>query len=166
MKILLVFLFPALSFFAKAQDVYKSVAGEISFFSEAPLENIHAVNKEGRSLINTANNEVAVVVAIRGFKFEKALMEEHFNENYLESHKYKTAHFKGLINENIDFSIPGKHKVSATGDLEVHGVKQLRTIEGEIEITESGIELKSSFQIALKDHKINYRKYVIFISSI
>ncbi len=68
---------------AKAQDLYKSNHGKVTFFSEAPLENIQATNGAVTSVLKPATGEVAFAIPVRSFKFQKALMEEHFNENYL-----------------------------------------------------------------------------------
>lgn len=141
-------------------QTHVSTSSEISFFSTAPLEDIHAVNKDAKSLLNTTNNELAVVIGIRSFKFEKELMEEHFNENYLESDKFKTAVFKGKINETIDFSKDGTYDVSATGKLTIHGIEQERTITGTITIKGGKLVLNSKFKVALKDHKIKIPKAV------
>lgn len=87
-------------------------------------------------------------------------MEEHFNENYLESDKYKTAVFKGKINERIDFFKDGSHDVSASGKLNIHGVEQERILKGTIHIKGDTITLESGFKVALKDHKIDIPKIV------
>ena len=71
--------------------------GKITFFSKAPLENIEAVNNEVTSILDTKKGEFAFVVLIKSFKFQKALMEEHFNENYMESNTFPKANFKGTI---------------------------------------------------------------------
>jgi hypothetical protein len=159
LRLLIIFIFTCS--FVSAQGIYKSVSSEISFFSEAPLENIHAINKEGKSLINTSNNEIAVIVAIRGFKFEKNLMEEHFNENYMESDKYKTSVFKGKINEQIDFTKEGEYPVTATGVLEMHGVKKDLTIAGTLTIKGGQLFLTTKFDVKLEEHKIKVPKAVI-----
>jgi polyisoprenoid-binding protein YceI len=144
-----------------AQGLYKSVSSEISFFSKALLEDIYAVNKDGKSLINTDNKDIVVILGIRGFKFEKSLMEEHFNENYMESNKYKTSTFKGKINEEIDFTKDGIYPVTATGVLEMHGVSKDRTIKGTLTIKNNQLLLNSKFDVQLEDHKIKIPKAVI-----
>jgi hypothetical protein len=143
------------------QSIYQSIASEIVFFSEAPLENITAVNNDTRSLINTSSNEIALVVTIRGFKFKNKLMEEHFNENYLESDKYKTSVFKGKINEKIDYGAMRVYDVSASGIFDLHGVKKERTINGTLTVKENQLILFSEFDVALKDHNIKIPKAVI-----
>ncbi len=156
--ILFIFLAPAYLF---AQPIFTAVTSEVHFFSAAPLENIEATNKDAKSLLNTESREVAVIMGIRQFKFEKPLMEEHFNENYMESDKYKTGDFKGKINEQIDFSKDGEYDVTVTGKLTIHGVTQERTIPGKITVNGNSIKVNSKFPVALKDHNIKIPKAVV-----
>ena len=85
---------------ANAQ-LFVTQTGEISFFSTTPMEDIDAVNKQVGSIINSANNEVAVQMRVTNFVFPNKLMQEHFNENYLETDKYPSATFKGKIKEKV-----------------------------------------------------------------
>lgn len=144
-----------------SQGLYKAVDGKISFFSETPMENIDAVNKDVKALINTKTGEVAFIGTNVGFRFEKPLMEEHFNENYMESDKYKVSVFKGKIVEKIDYSVDGNHKVNVKGTLNIHGVEQNREIAGEIIILDGKITVKSEFNIKVEDHKIKIPKLVV-----
>jgi len=144
-----------------AQDLYKATDGEISFFSEAPVENISAINKDVKALINAKNAEVAFIVTNVGFKFEKPLMEEHFNENYMESHKYKVSVFKGKIVDEVDFTKDGTYEVTAKGTLDIHGVTVEREIKGTLTISNGKINLTSEFDVALKDHKIKIPSVVV-----
>ena len=144
-----------------AQDLYKATDGEISFFSEAPVENISAINKDVKALINAKNNEVAFIVTNVGFKFEKPLMEEHFNENYMESHKYKVSVFKGKIIDEVDFTKDGTYEVTAKGTLDIHGVTVEREIKGTLTISNGKINLTTEFDVALKDHKIKIPSVVV-----
>ncbi|MCW8991453.1 MAG: YceI family protein, partial [Flavobacteriales bacterium] len=144
-----------------AQDLYKATDGEISFFSEAPVENISAINKDVKALINAKNAEVAFIVTNVGFKFEKPLMEEHFNENYMESHKYKVSVFKGKIIDEVDFTKDGTYEVTAKGTLDIHGVTVEREIKGTLTISNGKINLTAEFDVALKDHKIKIPKVVV-----
>src|SRR6266446_7070845 len=97
-----------LTFFVQAQSTYKSKEGEVSFFSKAPIEDIEAYNQNINSLLNISTGDIAFIIPIREFKFKKPLMEEHFNEKYMESDKFPTATFKGKINEKIDFTADGE----------------------------------------------------------
>ena len=136
----LLILFLSIFIVGNSQNLYKATSGEISFFSETPMENIDAVNKNLKALINTKNGDVAFIVTNVGFKFEKPLMEEHFNENYMESDKYKTSMFKGKIEGSVDFTKDGTYQVKAKGTLNIHGVDQEREIEGKLIIKEGKID--------------------------
>jgi hypothetical protein len=142
-------------------QVFKAVSSEVTFFSEAPLENIQAVHTGGQSFLNFSTNEVAVVLGIRGFKFENALMEEHFNENYMESDKYKVALFKGVLQDKIDYQQNGVYEVTVKGTLDIHGVSKERIIPGKMTIDGSSIKIESHFQIRTADHKIKIPKAVV-----
>lgn len=148
-------------FILKAQNLYQSTKSEISFFSEAPMENIEAKTTEAKSLLNIETKEIAFVIPIVTFHFEKPLMEEHFNENYMESDKYKTASFKGNILTDVDLTKPGTYEVEVEGELTIHGVKQQRTFKGSIEVKDEQIFVTSNFKVALKDHKIKIPKMVV-----
>ena len=87
------------------QVLYSTGTGEVSFYSDTPLETIEAVNKKTGSIINATSRELAVQMKITDFVFPNKLMQEHFNENYLESEKYPTAVFKGKIKELVLKSI-------------------------------------------------------------
>lgn len=146
-------------FSAKAQ-VLSTTKGEITFFSNAPLEDISAKNVRVISMLNIANKELMVRVPINQFEFPNKLMQEHFNENYLESEKYPYGTFKGKIVEDIDFSKPGTYDATAVGVLNIHGVDQKRTLTGKIIVTEEGVQLNTKFLVALADHKIDIPKLV------
>ena len=107
----LMLLLGLVSYSAYAQ-IYRSYDTFTSFFSEARLEDIKADNKEGIAIFNAETGELAFSVPIKGFQFRKSLMQEHFNENYMESHKYPNATFKGSI-INYEGLIPGKKEVVA-----------------------------------------------------
>jgi hypothetical protein len=141
--------------------IYKTNKGNVSFFSETPMENIDAYSTSMISAINPVNKNVAAVVIINSFKFKNSLMQEHFNEKYLESDKYPKATFSGIINENIDLTKPGTYKVSVSGKLIIHGIEQSRTINGVIIIDESmKLNLQSAFEVKLVDHKIEVPRIV------
>lgn len=141
-------------------QIFISKTCQVTFFSEAPLENIQATNTTAKPILNTANNEVAVRVPIKAFTFEKSLMQEHFNENYMESNKFPYGTFKGKINEQIDFTKDGSHKVTITGKLYIHGVEKDRTLNANVIITGEQINVSSEFLVELKDHNITVPKVV------
>lgn len=142
---------------ASAQK-YISELNHVSFYSEAPLENIEAHSYKSKSLIDLQTNEIVFTVPIRTFEFEKSLMQEHFNENYMESHKFPRAKFKGKI---IGFEPkPGKQEVSAEGQLEIHGVTREVQVEGEIDYSEDEITIKATFPVRVADYDIKIPKVV------
>ena len=130
--------------------------GKISFFSRTPMENIDAVNNEVLGVMDLKKGEIAFAVLIKGFHFERALMEEHFNENYMESSKYPKATFKGMIDnyKTVDLTKNGKYNVKISGDLTMHGVTQKVATDGQIVVNNGKIEATSAFNVALADYKI------------
>lgn len=141
-------------------QIYTGKSTEITFFSVAPLENIKAVNKVSRPLVNTKSGDVQIKVPIAGFIFEKPLMQEHFNENYLESEKFPDASFKGKIQETMDWTKDGTYKVNIKGKLTVHGVEKERTLPATITIKGGEVSVESKFNITLKEHNISVPELV------
>jgi hypothetical protein len=135
-------------------QIYWAKTCEISFFSPTSMENIDAVNKTTKPLLNIITGDLQIKIVMSGFDFPKPLMKEHFNENYAESEKFPNAFFKGKINEKVDWTKDGEYKVSATGKLTIHGVEKDRTIEGTATVKGQEITLSSSFKITFADHDI------------
>jgi hypothetical protein len=142
-------------------QIYMAKTCEITFFSATPAENIEAINKAAKPLLNTATNDVQIKIAISAFVFEKPLMQEHFNENYMESDKIPYAFFKGKINEKIDYTKDGEYKVTVTGKLTIHGVDKDRTLDGTVTVKGNAIMLKTKFNVHIADHGIEVPTLVI-----
>ncbi|RFZ83258.1 YceI family protein [Mucilaginibacter terrenus] len=155
MKYIVFILLTWLSLNQVGQDLYACKNAKISLFSSAPLEDIQASTNTGTSVYNAATGDLAFSVNIRSFKFPKSLMQEHFNENYMDSDKYPRATFKGKVNEKADVSKNGTYPVTATGDLTVHGVTQTRTIPGTITVNNGTLSMTSEFMVKCVDHKID-----------
>lgn len=139
---------------AQQQELFHTSRGNIAFFSKAPLEDIAAENEATVSLINTQTNEIVVRINISQFSFPNKLMQEHFNENFMESDKYPIATFKGNIEDAIPWEKPGSYPATATGVLHIHGKDVQRKIKGTITVGNPGIGLDARFQVPLKDHDI------------
>jgi len=135
-----------------------SKTSEVSFYSKAPIEDIYAVNKASEFVINTANYEVEVEIPSHGFSFKKPLMQDHFNENFMESDKYPKSYFKGKIQDSVDFSKEGNFKVKVMGKMTIHGVERDKTLEGTITIKGQEISIHSEFNIHLKDFNVKIPK--------
>jgi polyisoprenoid-binding protein YceI len=110
--------------------------------------------------LDVKTGNVQFSVPIKGFEFEKALMQEHFNENYLESDRYPRGEFKGQITNNseIDYTKDGVFQGKVKGKLTIHG--QTNDIETEGKITKEGnkILIFSEFNVRLPDYKIKNEK--------
>ncbi len=130
--------------------------GKITFSSEAPLEKIEASNQKATSIIDIATGKMEFAVLIKAFQFEKALMQEHFNENYMESDKYPKAIFKGTIADisAVDFSKDGNYPVKVKGKLTIHGETNEVEAEGTINVKDGKISAISTFEVAVADYKI------------
>ncbi|MDB5013547.1 MAG: YceI family protein [Daejeonella sp.] len=146
---------------SKAQPmVFTGNNGLVNFYSSAPLEDIEATNSQVTCFLNTAKKTVEIKMLINQFEFKNKLMQQHFNENFMESKKYPEATFNGKIYETIDFKKPGVYHVSATGEFDLHGVERIRTIHGTLIITNSGISIETQFDVLLADHKIEIPEIV------
>jgi len=141
---------------ASAQKYYTK-NGSISFFSKTSMENIKADNNQVLSVLNAQTGEIQFSVLIKSFHFEKALMEEHFNENYLESEKFPKASFKGTITDmsRVNFTTDGMYTVPVSGDLTLHGVTKKITTTGTITIKGGKLSALSRFFIKLADYNIS-----------
>lgn len=146
--------------FSNAQ-VYKSKTKgvKISFFSETPIENISAENINSTALI--IKDSILFKIPNKSFIFPKPLMQEHFNENYMESDKHPYSTFRGQINEKIDLTKDGSHQVTATGKINIHGIERIVTLKGTLTIKGNEITLNSTFDVKLDDHKIERPKVVM-----
>ena len=145
-------------FTASSQDLYFTKTAKVNFDCTPanPVEKIDAVNNEATSFLNKASGELVFAVLVKSFRFEKALMEEHFNENYMESGKFPKSTFKGSItnNSSVDYKKDGTYPVTAKGKLTMHGVTKDVTVPGKITIVGNKAVLKADFNVNLDDYNI------------
>ena len=142
-----------------AQGKFFSREGHIFFdaTSNRSLEVIEAHNRAVSSVIDLATGQMEFAALIKSFRFERALMEEHFNENYLESAKYPKAVFKGKIADlkTVNLAKDGSYPVKITGELTMHGETKPLTVDASLTVKAGKITLgKSSFNLTLADYKI------------
>lgn len=152
-KIILAIVF-VLSTCALHSQIFLGKESDISFYSKSPIEDIEAHNKAVKPLLNTITGELLFKIPITSFVFKSSLMQEHFNENYMESDKYPAATFQGKINEPVDYTGDGTTPVTATGTLTLHGVSKVITATGSIGVQGNDILLNSVFKIHLDDYNI------------
>lgn len=145
---------------AMSQAKYSLKESKIMFYSKAALEDIQAVNKSSIGLVDASTKDFVIKVTIKSFVFDKALMQEHFNENYMESDKFPTAVFKGKIEGNFDVSRDGSYPVKMNGKLDVHGVVKDHIIPVTIVVKNGVISFSCEFKLALADHGIKIPKMV------
>jgi len=145
----------ALSFQVNAQKFWQTSTGKIDFFSKTPVEDIEAHSKSAGAIINTETGQLAFKIPIKSFRFPNSLMEEHFNENYMESVKYPDGSFSGKLEPLLDFKTPGVYPVKAKGKLKIHGVEVDRELIGTITVKDDKTAtLVSELEVPLADHKI------------
>jgi len=141
---------------AGAQKLYTK-NGLVSFFSSTKMEDIKADNNQVLCVLNTQSGDLQFSLLNKSFHFAKALMEEHFNENYIESNKYPKSTFKGTVSDisKVNFSSDGNYPVTVNGDLTIHGVTKNVTASGNIIIKGSKITISSKFMAKLADYGIS-----------
>ena len=152
-SILVLTLLSAVSF---SQNTYITKNATIDFFSSTLVEDIKAINNQVVSFIKTETGEINFGVSIKSFVFENSLMQEHFNENYMESDKFPNAKFKGKITdlENIDFNKTGVYPVNISGEITIHGVTKKIETKGIFTVKGKKISTKAFLKIQPKDYDI------------
>lgn len=138
------------------QTKYFTREANITFLSDAPLEKIQGINNQAVSMLDISTGQMEFAVLMKAFEFEKALLQEHFNENYVESDKFPKANFKGSITNfaDVNWKVDGEYPVTVTGKLTIHGVTKDVTSKGKIIIKAGAISASSSFNILISDYNI------------
>lgn len=153
MKCLLPIFILFLTYHIDAQEKYLTKKGTIQFEASVPaFEEVKAVNNTVTAILNADKGEIAALALMKGFRFKNALMEEHFNENYIASDDYPKATFKGKI---IDFDKNNiQNKYTIQGTLTLHGTSKEISIEATTAVQEKIISISSSFTTKPADFNI------------
>ncbi len=155
------FIAAATSVFAQK---YLTRTGKISFNASAPgsPENIEAVNNEVANIVDVKSGEIVFQLPVKSFKFERALMQEHFNENYMESDKYPKSEFRGNITNaaEVNFAKDGTYEAKVSGKLTIHGVTNAVSVPGTITVKGGTLAVKAKFRVKLADYKISIPRVV------
>jgi polyisoprenoid-binding protein YceI len=162
---LLLILLVAISFsFVAKTDIWYTRSAKVTFFSSAPVEDIKANNNQVTVVFNQSTGDINVQIAIKSFKFKNKTMQEHFNENYMESDKYPYANYKGKINgiEKINFTTdttgnfikPATYNVTTKGNMTIHGVTKEVVTNGKLILKGSQAIIKTNFDVLLVDYNI------------
>ena len=131
-KFILFFALIPVFFNAGAQNHFFTKDAKINFNSSTPLEDIVAESDQATTIIDIDKNEVVFSVLTTSFKFRRALMEEHFNENYMESSKFPKAKFSGKFITPIDWKEEKPVVADVKGELTMHGVAKEVTLKAQI----------------------------------
>jgi hypothetical protein len=155
--LLVIVLFSGMLQTANAQKVFATKSGQIYFNATGALVKIAAVNNQVDSKFVDDTGQIIFGVLIKGFKFENQLMEDHFNENYMESTQYPKADFKGYITniKEINFSKDGAYPIQVEGTLTIHGVAQKTTTKGTLTLAQGKPSIEGAFNVKIKDYGIS-----------
>jgi polyisoprenoid-binding protein YceI len=135
-------------------QVYMTRTGFIGFYSKMPLEDIRAENNQVFAAIDTDKKNIAFSLLLRGFVFTKELMQEHFNENYVESDRYPKATFSGSFTGDVDLTKDGVYRVMVKGNLNLHNVTHPLEAPGTIEVKGGKLLGQAEFKVRPEDYNI------------
>lgn len=157
-----IFLLVAISCFTMSVFAQKQItkSGKIEIFSQTPMFSIEATNNKVASILDTKTGDLVVSTLVRSFKFKEALVEEHFNENYMESHLFPKAEFKGKIANYTDgaYSKDGVYDATVTGKLTIHGVTKDVSEKAKITVKGGSISATTQFSVSLENYGIKVEK--------
>jgi polyisoprenoid-binding protein YceI len=139
-----------------AQDKFYTKTGKVSFLSKAPIEEIEGKNKTVTAVLDSKTGAIQFQIQMKGFEFEKQLMQQHFNENYVESDKYPKSEFKGTITNNsaINYKKDGNYTAKVKGQLTIHGVTKDVETTGTLKVNGGKIDANSTFNVLISDYNI------------
>ena len=142
-----------------AQEKYWSRSGTLTFEASMPaFEEVKATNENVTAILNSTDGSFASLALVKGFRFKNALMEEHFNESYIESSRFPKAIFRGNI---MNFDVQNLNKsYPLRGTLELHG--KTNPVAVKINIFKDGNDFNCSgeFTVSATDYDIEIPKIV------
>lgn len=146
-----------------AQSKFIDRGGYVSFFSTAPMEDIKAESKQVVTIFDIKEGKIVASMLMRSFNFRKALMQEHFNENYVESHQYPKASFTGTVTniDDVDLTKEGKYSLDVTGEITLHGVTKPLKLKADVVVAGGSLQVKAVFPLTVKDFKIEVPRLVV-----
>jgi polyisoprenoid-binding protein YceI len=162
-KLLTLFFITFLVYFEADCQKIIDRTGYIKFFSSAPLEDIEALNEKAMSVLDTETGKIAVTMQMTDFNFKKSLMQEHFNENYIESEKYPKSTFLGSLT-NFDFKkiVEGKiTQLTAEGSITIHGQTKPLIAEVTFSINKNFLTATTVFKLKVADFGIKIPTVVV-----
>jgi hypothetical protein len=143
-----------------AQGKLFTKTGTVSLDAEGSMkdvEEIKATSKTATCVIVTSTGSMEWAILMKSFKFKNALMQEHFNENYVESSKFPKASFKGKLDDAtaVKWDKDGSYPVTVTGKMTCHGETKDMKAKGTIVIKNGIPVVNCNFELTLADYKIS-----------
>jgi hypothetical protein len=140
----------------QAQTKYFTKTGVINFKAGTAMEDIDAINKSTVAIFDPGNGDIEFAVLNKGFEFKRGLMQEHFNENYMESDKYPKTVFKGRCEDlsKIDLTRDGTYPVLVKGKITIHGAQKEIEVPGTFKVVNGAISSEAVFKVLVEDYKI------------
>jgi polyisoprenoid-binding protein YceI len=154
-KYLLGIIFLSVTIAKSYGQLYMTRTGFIGFYSKTSMEDIQAENNQAYAVIDLTKQNIAFAVLLKGFTFPKELMQEHFNENYMETDKYPKATFTGSFTGNV---VPGKdgvYPISVKGSLTMHGVSKNIEMPGTLQVKGGQVLASASFAVVPEDYNVS-----------
>lgn len=162
--ILIVICATLLATVTNAQDKYFTKSGKIYFDATSPKspENVNAITRTAVCVLDTKTGNLQFSLLMKSFEFERALMQEHFNENYVESNKFPKAEFKGTItnNSSVNYAKDGVYNVKVSGNLTMHGETKTVETSGTVTVKNGKLIAVAEFAVTLADYKITVPQLV------
>lgn len=142
--------------YSHAQGKYMTKTGQVSFFSSTPIEDIEAKTQQVAAVLDFGTGQLAFSLPVKSFVFKRTLMQEHFNENYMESDKFPKATFAGRFVgfDAATLNSAGPHPVQVEGDLTLHGVTHRVQVPASVELKGGQVLASATFPVASADYNI------------
>ncbi|WP_071595176.1 YceI family protein [Hymenobacter aerophilus] len=146
---------------AQAQGKYMTQEGTASFFSTSIIEDIEATTKQVSAIFDLQSGQLAFSIPVKSFTFKRTLMQEHFNENYMESDKHPKATFRGrIVGLDMGKLIKEGQRVSVEGDITIHGVTRRLTVPGSLSFHQGSLLVNAYFSVSPADYGIEIPRLV------
>ena len=139
---------------SSSAQTYITRNGYIGFFSTTPLEHVKAINNQVYAIIDGTKKEIAFTLLVKSFRFEKELMQEDFNSDYIESDQFPKANFTGSYSGDVQFNKDGVYPVEVTGNLTLHGVTKMIKEPATMEVKNGRLLGKTQFTLKPEDFNI------------
>ena len=154
---LLIFFLSISKLFSQEPKRLVSTDSYVHIYSYTPIEDIEAFLNDGMAILDPEKRELAYVLNIQSLTFKNALMQEHFNENYMESDIFPTSTFVGKV-------ISHKEDVAnVEGKLTIHGESNIISVAGDLQVNDNVASISAvKFSVKLKDYKIKVPRIVMY----